>query len=114
MVSGVSDVNQLQIMRATQAFKKAIQSSPNLSSIINENKIEEPDVKVSLSLKAESLKNTSNSSLKNIENPMGTQKEKYINEVKEFASKYGKNNISDEDITYALKYGRSILADHRA
>lgn len=35
-----------------------------------------------------------------------------INEIKSIASNTGINNISNEDFDYAIRYGRSLLADY--
>ena len=38
----------------------------------------------------------------------------YIGEIKEFMGKYNKQDVQEEDIKYALSYGKSILADYTA
>jgi hypothetical protein len=35
-----------------------------------------------------------------------------INEIKNIASSYGVNDLTNEDFDYAIRYGRSIIADY--
>lgn len=103
MVNGISsDASSLQILRATQAFKRAIQSSPGLNNALDENIVKnteentsfEPDYK-----------------LKKLENSITKNQSEYTAEIKQIASKYGKTDLNDDEINYAMRYGRSILVD---
>ncbi len=106
MVSSInSNVNQVQLLRATQAFKKAIGSSSKVNSFIKENEISEIKDSVSISLKEQDF--TGNISRQ--DKMSSVQNKELMSEIKQYADKYGKYDLNDEDINYALKYGRSIL-----
>src|SRR3989339_284119 len=108
MVSGISDVSALQILRATQAFKNAIKST--LDTNLGE-KIEDPEVMLSLSKESrEAISGQRVNPVKTEENII-SKKNDQIDEIRNFASKYGINDIDNEDIDYAIRYGRSILVD---
>lgn len=106
MVSGISEVSSLQVLRATQAFKAAIKSTLNSAS---GNDIEDVEVKLSLSPESQKImSNPRNVSTDKIESVINKN---YLNEVKDFVDKIGINNVSNEDLEYAMRYGRSILVD---
>jgi hypothetical protein len=105
MVSGISNVNSLDLLRASRAFKTA--SKP--AQIFEDNNSEEiEDVALIESLKKE-IKTDLNNSSDNIEG-----KNLKINEIKEFTQNIGGMDVSDEDIKYGLTYGRSVLVDYSA
>jgi len=102
MVNGInSSVNSLEVLRATNAFKNAIKSSPRLNEVL-----EKP-----VSEKIQEKNTFENVSLQKKESPIIARNRQYVEEVKNFAKTQG-NQINDEDIEYALRYGRSILVDH--
>jgi len=49
-----------------------------------------------------------------IQDSVSSKTKDYINEVKNYASKYMQSDISNEDINYAIRFGRSILVDQSA
>lgn len=108
MVGGISEVNSLQALRATQAFKNATKISLNLP---NSQVIDDAEVKVSLSQESQNTLNNSKNNIQQAENESNSKKAGYISEIKEYANKYGNIDINDEDINYAMRYGRSILVD---
>ncbi|EKE03824.1 MAG: hypothetical protein ACD_20C00147G0005 [uncultured bacterium] len=108
MVSGISDVSSLQILRATQAFKNAIKASLNSPG---NQVIDDVEVKVSLSQESQNAINNARNNIQQAESEPTSKKAGYINEIKEYANKYGNIDINDEDINYAMRYGRSILVD---
>ena len=108
MVSGISDVSALQVLRATQAFKNAIKSTLDTNS---GEKIEDPEVMLSLSKESrEAMSGQRINPVKTEENIL-SKKDEQISEIKDFANKYGITDIDNEDIDYAIRYGRSILVD---
>ena len=104
MINGIGEVSAIQINRAQQAFKSAAKYSAN--SV--DKGIDDSDVTLSLS-QDYNLSNSSNS----IDSVIA-QKKQYISEVKNFANQNGLSEINDNEISYALKYGRSILVDQTA
>ncbi len=108
MVSGInSDISQLQILRATQAFKKAVSSSQKLDELINNEKPAEIDDRVNVTSTPSDLK----INVARTEGDSVMKNQVMVNEVKKYATKYGHYEISDEDINYAFKYGRSVLVN---
>ncbi|OGH99415.1 MAG: hypothetical protein A2104_02385 [Candidatus Melainabacteria bacterium GWF2_32_7] len=108
MVSGISEINSLQLLRATQAFKSAIKASLNTPG--NEL-IEDVEVKVSLSQESQNKINSAKNNNPEVEKVLSSQNTEYINEIKEYANKCGNTSVNEEDINYAMRYGRSILVD---
>lgn len=89
MVNGISSgISQVQLFNATNAFKTA--TIKPQSPITQEPQVSD-GVKV----------NDSQNMLKNLD----------IDEIKKYASMTGEENLSDDDITYGLVYGRSVMAD---
>ena len=102
MVNGVNgNVSSLQVLRATQAFNRANQAK------INQVEEQVPDVQDKVEL-------SGNLGFKQsgVTNNLVNQHKSYINDVKQFMN--GKIDLSDEEIGYAIKYGRSVLVDQRA
>lgn len=107
MVRGIgSDLNNLQIMRAEQAFKSAIKYSVNMNPAYGNNVVEDVDVNIKITSDKE-VKNESNTPFTS---HILEKNKELVNDVKQFASKFG-NNLDDEDIDYALRYGKSVLVD---
>ena len=101
MVSGIeSNVSALQVLRATQAFKTAISSSQKAKEILN-------DVEDQATITSSDTE--SNKNVAKIVTPLNG---KFVNEIKQYAQRYSGNEISEDDIKYALKYGRSVLVNH--
>ena len=102
MVNGVNgNVSSLQVLRATQAFKMANQSK------VNQVEDQAPDIQDKVELSGNFSFNSSG-----VANNPVNQHKSYINDVKQFMN--GKMDLSDEEIGYAIKYGRSVLVDQRA
>lgn len=106
MVSGITDVSALQVLRATQAFKSAIKASPSCSEFI-----EDVDVKLSLSEESKQVANNIKTDSIKKEEALSSKNIDRVSEIREYANKYGINDISNDDIDYAMRYGRSILVD---
>ncbi len=102
MINSINNVNTLQITNALNAFKNTVR--PILKEEIQEtNTIPEN--------KGEDF---SDIGLLKSEPRLTANTQNYINEVKNFAGQIGISDLSDEEISYALKYGRSLLADYTA
>lgn len=88
MVSSISNnISQISLLNATNAFK-------NIQSKIQEEQapqIQEDNLKLDNDFQLEGMN---------------------IDEIKEFATTVGENNLSNEDIKYGLKYGRSVIVDY--
>jgi len=92
MVNSInSNLNTIQFFNATNAFK-------NINSV---KTIEAPQETKTQDATEEKTFLNDNDILNNIN----------MDEIKEYASKIGENNINEDDIKYGLTYGRSILAD---
>lgn len=110
MINGVEGTTSiLQIKRAEQAFKNAAKYSTN--DLENNNNVDDSNVNISLKPNYSAVNSNQSSSSATID---FAQKSEYINEIKNFASKNGYSEISDDEISYAIKYGRSILVDQSA
>ncbi len=83
-----SNISAVRFFNATNAFNKTNQ-------VKSENQTPKEDLGVEIK---------DNSLLKNIN----------VAEIKQFADSVGETNLSDEDIKYGLKYGRSVLIDYSA
>lgn len=94
MVNSInSNISAIQLFRATNAFKSA-----NITQNKEETEVFQP-------LEQE---------VKNEPVNFNTKDTEKIEDIRLFASKVGESNISDEDISYGLKYGRSVIADYSA
>jgi len=104
MVNGISNVSTLQMIRAMQAFKGAEKTPENIEETnIGVDVVLSKDLQDSIkALKTEPLEEGK------LQIPSN---DKQINEIKETVEKYGINNLSNEDINYAIRYGRSVLVD---
>jgi len=111
MINGVNDASALQISGALQAFKNAIR--PVVKDELQENNsVQSEDLLQQIG--KQKKEDFSDIGLLKSEPRLQTQTKEYISEVKDFAGKIGINDISDEEINYAIKYGRSVLADYIA
>ena len=101
-VSGIGpQINSLQALRAQNAFMKIQKTrEENIQEVLK-------DVKVSISSKEINTDSTVRSEPKVTFSP-------YINEIKTFADKHITENIKEDDIQEALKYGTSLFADYTA
>jgi len=111
MVSGVQSGSLLQETRAKQAFSGAVKYSEETSFDTENNGID----KVS-SQKVFESQNTEQEKNNNVEfkSSLLDYKKDIVNDFKQFIGKIGNFNVNDEDIDYALRYGKSILVDRRA
>lgn len=91
MVSSISSNNNISAMQLLKA-QNAFSQINNNNSLNRETQEQVPDIK------------DDNVLLNNVN----------IDEIKNFASKLGDNNLTNEDIKYGLVYGRSVLADFSA
>jgi hypothetical protein len=105
MVDSLSNVSSLQITRALQAFKVAVKESSSLA--------DEQDEDAKVSIDSQTLPLNSKFDTKKAESNSSSLNNKYVNDVRSTAEKYGVNDLSDEDINYAIRYGRSVLVDAR-
>lgn len=90
MISSVDSSNNISAIRyfnAANAFKT--------QSVKPEPVLQEQEAGVDIK---------ENSILKNID----------VNEIKAFANSVGETNLSEDDIKYGLKYGRSVLVNYSA
>lgn len=111
MINSINDVNTLQITNAINAFKNTVRP------IIKEEFQEENsalDSSIDIQAGKQKKEDFSNIGLLKSEPRVTAQTQNYINEVKNFAGQIGISDLSDEEITYAMKYGRSLLADYTA
>lgn len=105
MINGInSNVNNIQLLRATQAFKAAA-NIPKTENLINDNIQDNVEI---------SNLNTETAKVAKSEDPLFTQKKDYINNFKNYLKNNEEYNLEDEDIRNALKYGDSILIDQIA
>ncbi len=83
------NISALRLFNATNAFGKSNPQKPEMQA----QQISDVSTDV-----------IENSILKNVD----------VEEIKQFASSVGENNLSDEDIKYGLRFGRSVLVDYSA
>lgn len=104
-----SGISSIQFLKAKQAFE----NTNNLArkNELLKNGFDEEDIKLSISSKDISIKNTQEET--KTDNIL-EQNKKYIGEVKDFIEKYNYQDVNEKDIKEALSYGRSILADYTA
>ena len=104
-----SSIGSIQLLRARQAFENTNKLSKE--NEILKNGFSEEDVKLSISSQDITIKKQT----EEIKTDDFMEKNKqYIGEIKEFMGKYNKQDVQEEDIKYALSYGKSILADYTA
>jgi hypothetical protein len=106
MINSVNDTSALQLSGALNAFKNAIRP-------VMKEELQKMELQDENSVK-QNKDNFSDIGLMKSEPRPQRQTQEYIKEVKNFAGQIGINNISDEEISYAMKYGRSLLADYIA
>ena len=87
-VEGNNSVNTISFFNATSAFNKA-------STVKQEVPQQDRDAGTEVK---------ENSILRNID----------VEEIKQYANSVGETNLSDEDIKYGLRFGRSVLIDYIA
>jgi hypothetical protein len=118
MVSGVQGNSLLQTVRAEQAFKNAAKQPADIKVDFASDGVDGIPIET----------NESNSTIS--QNPVESQgqeqvntefksslldyKKDVVNDFKDFIGKIGKFNVNNEDIDYALRYGKSILVDQKA
>ncbi|MDD3014309.1 MAG: hypothetical protein PHC34_11455 [Candidatus Gastranaerophilales bacterium] len=119
MVSGVQSSLILQAMRAEQAFKNTVKYSANVNSDFKNNSIDDTQVNQKISadslqesIKSQSIENENNDVEFN--SSLLDYKKDMVNDFKQFIGKIGNFDVNNEDIDYALRYGKSILVDQRA
>ena len=86
-IEGNSNISAIRFFNATNAFKA------------NPVKTEKPQVQQETGTNIKE-----NYILKNIN----------VEEIKQYANSVGETNLSDEDIKYGLKFGRSVLINYSA
>lgn len=109
MVNGITNTSSLQMINALQAFKKS-----NINSL-QKNNTQEPENTVDMADENHNIDNTYSfiGNKTKSEPQQSVQSAQFINDVKNFAIKNG-NVVDDNDIQYAMRYGRSILVDTKA
>lgn len=115
MVNGVSNENNnaLQVLNAVRAFRMQLNSSQNVEQP-KVNNVKEDDKDFAEISREAHLKNTQETNIPERKSITLTYKEQYISDFKQYISKYPGIQINDDDITYAMKFGRSILVDRSA
>ncbi len=86
-VQGNSNINAIRFFNATNAFK----AQPVKQEIAQKQTEEGTNIR-------------ENSILRNIN----------VDEIKKYADSVGETNLSEEDIKYGLKFGRSVLVNYSA
>lgn len=86
-VQGNSNINAIRFFNATNAFK----SQPVKQEVAQKQTEEGTNIR-------------ENSILRNIN----------VDEIKKYADSVGETNLSEEDIKYGLKFGRSVLVNYSA
>ena len=122
MVRGVQNSSILQALRAEHAFKNAGKYSGDVNFDLNTDSIDNVQVKKDVSSNRASSQKTletqnidkENSNKAVFKSSLLDYKKDMVNDFKQFIGKRGNLNIDDEDIDYALRYGKSILVDKRA
>jgi|GEM_PF-4061494 len=125
MVSGVQNGNLLQSVRAEQAFKKAARQTESLKYDFASDGLDSVEVLVEDSSDVNTSQNTvetQNVKKEKAETQDSTEfksslleyKKDFVSDFKNFINKIGNFNVKDEDIDYALRYGKSILVDQQA
>lgn len=106
-VSGIGNHGEsLQAIRAQNAFQRNAKISEQAQKTAQIP--EEQEIKISISSKAiEQANNTDNEVKQRKVNP-------YVGEIKSFADKYNMEDVEEEDIEEALKYGTSLFANYTA
>lgn len=102
-VGSGNGVNLIQSTRALNAFKSAAQTS---------DASKQQHIEDIAEVSGKQIKSESSSTP--IDAKITPQKKEFIEEFKNFARKYSSMGITDADIMYALKYGRSVLVDKSA
>jgi hypothetical protein len=101
MVSEISNnVTSLQALNAVHAFRKAAQQKTTGEQVQDE--AASVELSGGLSQKVQT----------SAPSTVPAQYQSYINDIKQFMN--GKVDASDDEIGYAIKYGRSILVDQMA
>lgn len=109
MIDGLGNSTSiLQVKRAEQAFKTASKYKTEQVSDSSDDSASEVSLNSDYNLSTNSSVNQSES------DDILSQKSQMISDFKDFINKNGISDISDNDISYALKYGRSILVDQSA
>lgn len=103
MVNSVSNVSSIQLSRAIQAFKSSVKSAIELE----QPRVDEKAVEAILSPESINAAKTTTVS----KAVMPDKNSGYINDVMRFAAQNGREDITEDDIQYALRFGRSILVN---
>lgn len=107
MLNGINNnnINSLQLFKANQAFKKYAENN-----IEKQNTTElTPDVKLSIQSKTADADKV-NCSKTAQEQQADNMRKQYIDKIKQ----HTQMNVSDEDLKYALKFGRSVMVNKMA
>lgn len=95
-----SNISITQVLTAQNAFKTTEKNFKKTKLVNESNKTNNTD--------AEAQNETK------IKDSVSPKTNDYINEVKNYAKENMQSDISNEDISYAIRYGRSILVDQTA
>lgn len=104
-----SSISGVQFLRAKQAFENTNKLSKDNELL--KNGFNEEDVKLSISSQNINI-NKQAEEVK--EDDFMERNKQYIGEIKEFIGKNNYQDVQEDDIKYALSYGKSILADYTA
>lgn len=106
-----SGINNIQLLRARQAFENTNKLAKNKE--ILKNSFTDEDVTLSISSRQEIKKDNFINSEAEVSS-FSKQNKNYIGEIKEFMGKNNYKNLNEDEIKEALYYGTSILADYQA
>lgn len=107
MINGINgnNISSLQLFKASQAFKKY--SEQPIDKAVTP--VEDKDVKLSISSNQNDENKTKISKTAQ-EMQAEIQRKQYLNKIKEHTN----TDISEDDLKYALKFGRSVLVNRLA
>ncbi len=94
-----TDTNNIQAVRAQQSFENLKKIAQNRAA--SQKSISAPEEPKS-------------NNLDEINHGESDINKKYMDEIKDFMGKNKLNDVEDDDIKYALRYGTSLLADYKA
>jgi len=109
MVNGVQGGSLLQAVRAKQAFKNSVKYSEDTNDFEN-NSVDN----ISLKKTFEPQKTEQENNNVEFKSSLLDFKKDIVSDFKQFIGKNSNFSVNDEDIDYALRYGKSILVDKRA
>jgi len=105
-----SNIANIQLLRAKQAF---INNDKLAKEGLAKHPVGEEDVKLSISSQQIEIPENKEVPAKKEENFLEKNKS-YLGEIKNFIGENSFNQIGEDDLKEALRYGKSILADYTA